>query len=63
MPKVELKEIKIKSVNITLTMDEAMDLENILYNRVEDYNLDDSERVTARSLRTQLTEILERKED
>ena len=63
MPKVELKEIKMKSVNITLTMNEAMDLENILYNRVEDYNLDDSERVTARSLRTQLTEILERKED
>lgn len=62
MPKVELKEIKIKSVNITLTMDEAMDLENILYNRVEDYNLDDSERVTARSLRTQLTQIIDRKE-
>ena len=63
MPKVALTEITIESVSIILTMDEAMDLENILYNRVEDYNLDDSERVTARSLRTQLTEILERKED
>ena len=63
MPKVELKEIKIKSVNIILTMNEAMDLENILYNKVEDYNLDDSEKVTARSLRTQLTQIIDRKEE
>lgn len=62
MPKVELKEIKIESINITLTMNEAVDLENILYNKVEDYNLDDSERVTARSLRTQLTQIIDGKQ-
>lgn len=62
MPKVELKEIKIKSINITLTMNEAVDLENILYYKVEDYNLDDSERVTAKNLRTQLTQIIDRKE-
>lgn len=63
MPKVELKEITIESVSIILTIDEAMDLENILYNKVEDYNLDDSERITARSLRTQLTQIIDRKEE
>ena len=63
MPKVELKEITIESVSIILTIDEATDLENILYNKVEDYNLNDSEKVTARSLRTQLTQILERREE
>lgn len=62
MPKVELKEVSIQSVRITLTMNEAVDLENILYNKVEDYNLDDSERVTARSLRTQLTQIIDGKQ-
>lgn len=62
MPKVELKEIKIKSINITLTMNEAVDLENILYYKVEDYNLDDSERVTAKNLRTQLTQIIDGKQ-
>lgn len=63
MPKVEVTEKVIKCIQITLSESEAQDLENILYNRLEDYNLDDSERVTARSLRTQLTQIIERKED
>lgn len=60
MPKVEIKEITITSVSITLTMSEAMDLEDILSHKVCDYELEDSARVTSKRLRDQLTEILDK---
>lgn len=59
MPRVDVEEIRIKSVKITLTVSEAKNLENILYNKVDDYTLDDSDRVTSRRIREQLSEVLE----
>lgn len=63
MAKIELTELTIKSITVTLSMSEAKDLENIIYNKVEDYNLYDSERVTIRGLREQLSEVLESEEN
>ena len=59
MPRVDVEEICIKSVKITLTVNEAKDLENILYNKIDEYDLRDSDRVTCRRIREQLTEVLE----
>lgn len=63
MPRVDLEEILIKSVKITLTVNEAKDLENILHHKLDEYTLDDSERVTSKRLKLQLTEILEKEVD
>ena len=59
MPRVDVEEICIKSVKITLTVSEAKDLENILYNKLDEYDLSDSDRVTSLRIREQLSEVLE----
>lgn len=58
MAKAELKEIKTYSIQLTLTVDEAEDLQNILYNKVDDYNFDDSERVTSAKIKREVSEAL-----
>ena len=58
MPKVEVTEKVIKCIQITLSESEAQDLENILYNKVEEYKFDDSEILTAKRLKGQLSEVL-----
>ena len=58
MAKAELKEVKTYSLQLTLHIGEAEDLQNILYNKLEEYNLDDSERVTVSRIKGELSEVL-----
>ena len=59
MPKLQVKQITVKSISMNLTIQEAQYLNNVLWNKTEEYSFSNSEHITIQAIKEQLSEILE----